>query len=452
MGQDAAAASKGPSRSPTPSSPIPDPESGVQELLDAFKTAFILLNTREPVSSTEVVDTAGPSQPAVDSARSLALKLYSKAAQLEAVGSLGKGSAAACIQNVSHAILLAMELYSRAFKLDPDVETHIDRDVLQATIQQTMASINLGNFQNQSHRSAYPPLNSPSDQQLLGSLLEGGHSLGPLLDQLPEDLLQQILVELGYLHVASLELVARTCREFYYQCRKMADLWPRVFFHRCLTPIRSHPINATPAPLSYTEFMALPRIRTDGIYICKITYFRQGYDMNATHQPLHVVTYYRYLRFWWLAGKQCVAALVTTDRPQVAVERMRGFPMDSCHAVRKSFISASKERRKPADSPGKRPESPLSSPIPANYFIGQYWRSDQSPQQKGFVLRLYDAHATQPLHLSMHMHVADGPSALALKCTSYTARKRDSPLVDCIHFDIANWSKFYFSRVKSFRT
>jgi hypothetical protein len=63
---------------------------------------------------------------------------------------------------------------------------------------------------------------------------------------------------------------------------------------------------------SYPLFLSLPRVRCDGVYICRCHYLRQGVDESAWSQPIHIVTYYRYLVrsftlfFWYCESKNFV--------------------------------------------------------------------------------------------------------------------------------------------------
>jgi F-box protein 9 len=47
----------------------------------------------------------------------------------------------------------------------------------------------------------------------------------------------------------------------------------------------------------FEMFKLKPFLRKDGIYISKVTYIRPGLSAESYHQPFHLVTYYRYLRF-----------------------------------------------------------------------------------------------------------------------------------------------------------
>lgn len=70
-----------------------------------------------------------------------------------------------------------------------------------------------------------------------------------------------------------------------------------------------------------------PRLRLDGVYIAVVTYVRRG-SAEAWYAPQHVVTFYRFLRFY---ANGIVISLLTTDTPQSLVKglnltmRMKGL-------------------------------------------------------------------------------------------------------------------------------
>ncbi|KAJ1982863.1 hypothetical protein H4R34_001560 [Dimargaris verticillata] len=67
-------------------------------------------------------------------------------------------------------------------------------------------------------------------------------------------------------------------------------------------------------------FIEKPRIRWDGVYISTCYYVRSGRTENTWHQPVHLVTYYRYMRFY--RDGRCVK-LLTTDSPRSVVRSLQ---------------------------------------------------------------------------------------------------------------------------------
>lgn len=68
-----------------------------------------------------------------------------------------------------------------------------------------------------------------------------------------------------------------------------------------------------------TMLMARPRVRFNGIYISTCNYVRSGASHGGWNTPVHIVTYYRYLRFY-PAGT--VLSLLTTAEPADVVHAL----------------------------------------------------------------------------------------------------------------------------------
>lgn len=82
-------------------------------------------------------------------------------------------------------------------------------------------------------------------------------------------------------------------------CKKMSALVKdqRIWRWACE---RIHPKTQLINPNSswFNLWLTIPRIRVDGVYISRVTYTRQGLDESSLYTPVHLVVYYRYLRFF----------------------------------------------------------------------------------------------------------------------------------------------------------
>lgn len=65
-----------------------------------------------------------------------------------------------------------------------------------------------------------------------------------------------------------------------------------------------------------TMFQSRPRIRFNGVYISTCNYVRQGASQSGWNTPVHIVTYYRYLRFY---DDGTVLSLLTSSEPAEVV-------------------------------------------------------------------------------------------------------------------------------------
>lgn len=76
---------------------------------------------------------------------------------------------------------------------------------------------------------------------------------------------------------------------FSFLCQR--DLWPRQMAQASGLFLKQYK--------NYMHMMKKrPRIRFDGVYICKIHYVKRGEDVQSNYHPSHDVVSYKYLRFY----------------------------------------------------------------------------------------------------------------------------------------------------------
>jgi len=117
-----------------------------------------------------------------------------------------------------------------------------------------------------------------------------------LLRMLPNELLLTVLSLVVGTSVSTLARLALVCRKWYvtsqdplFWKRFCIAEWPDDF-----DP--SYKVRFFRGASWKAMFTDRPQLRTDGAYICKVEYLRPG-ESDSYYQPIHVVTYYRYLRF-----------------------------------------------------------------------------------------------------------------------------------------------------------
>ena len=173
---------------------------------------------------------------------------------------------------------------------------------------------------------------------------------------LPQEILTEILRALAVLDVASYARSALVSKRFAFLTTTEEQIWRRValgaefgmssMHFRYLCDLRGSPLHelalydsdgkghasswAVPSPSasripdltpsqypSYRlQFRRRPRLRFNGCYISTVNYQRPGASQqnqyNWTSSPIHIVTYYRYLRFF---RDGTVISLLTTAEP-----------------------------------------------------------------------------------------------------------------------------------------
>jgi F-box protein 9 len=177
----------------------------------------------------------------------------------------------------------AIELYRQAIKLDSEVEYKYRKWVQKMPVRnipvvEYATDINTPTAEKSSH---FIPL---EDQC-------------PILD-LPREILSLIIAHCIYPRIDKVSLLMVICKSFY-----RVFLSDFVWRHLCLHTHDTYSILDLEKLLPQYQnswkrmWIEKPRIRRDGVYISKCSYKRTGWSDTLTYlQPIHIVTYYRYLR------------------------------------------------------------------------------------------------------------------------------------------------------------
>ena len=363
-----------------------------------------------------------------------------------------------------------MELYNRAYKLDPEIDRHIDHDQLASEISQRDLS-ELEPYYNPFKKLAMQ--NNPVDRDLLASIIKSkadseistdtkatansGRVISlsfkddkvNLLKDLPSDVLDKILGYLGWMHLPSLETVSTASRDLFMACRQ-ESLW-KYLHEKCTGTKNIVPVFDDDS--WRMNFIMGPHFRTDGLYISKITYLRQGYQESAISQPSHLVTYYRYLRFFntpEIKGR-LVVALVTIEKPKNVIDKLREIDLVTLKNIKERIFTPFNVTKQIRSRSTRNRENDLQQQSHPNLFIGTF----KLETGRKYKLLLFDAHSKHPMRLKMVMEMDDPsvkgiPSYRTGKCLEYCGRVENGD-GEKIEFDTNNWGKFYFSPVKSYK-
>lgn len=186
---------------------------------------------------------------------------------------------------------------------------------------------------------------------------------------IPEEILVEILEHIAVDDVASFSRLAQVCRRLAYLVTTEERVWKRIAlgheygfaamhyawaclvdgkplgddeeggyilgpdFQEPIVPATPPPQNTTSllVPSAYPTYRVLfrrrPRVRFNGCYISTVNYTRPGASSPTSiswNSPIHIVTYYRYLRF--LRDGTCISLLTTSEPadvvPYLYVEHM----------------------------------------------------------------------------------------------------------------------------------
>jgi F-box protein 9 len=158
--------------------------------------------------------------------------------------------------------------------------------------------------------------------------------------KLPDELLMMVLKKLIVVDVYSVEMFAQSCKSFYVFARD-SQLWKIAFqyWHTKAFPASLSSLPSPPADSAAKSFHAAgdfavitspyrqlfletPRLRIDGLYICRCSYMRSGHTEFSFSQPVHIVNYYRYFRFF--KNGKCLS-LLTFLEPVEAIPLLKQF-------------------------------------------------------------------------------------------------------------------------------
>ena len=110
--------------------------------------------------------------------------------------------------------------------------------------------------------------------------------------QLPSEIICHVFrcVASSHTDMKSVESLSQTCRRFYIHARDQT-LW-KAACERIWGP----KISKKPYVDWRKMYIEKPQVRLDGVYISKVSYFRQGDPtvLNANYDPFQIVVYYRY--------------------------------------------------------------------------------------------------------------------------------------------------------------
>jgi F-box protein 9 len=194
-------------------------------------------------------------------------------------------------------------------------------------------------------------------------LIEGGRPPPCPIKKLPSEVLLEILLQTAICDPASFARFGAVCKALAYHVCTENQIWKRIalgiefglasqvydfstslqgreLIERTLeSPLRRYRITEDSFPDSQNQdwrevFHSYPRIRFTGVYISTVNYTRPGgasASQATWNSPVHIVTYYRYLRFF---RDGTVISLLTTNEP---IEVVQYLTKENMNLVRSSI-------------------------------------------------------------------------------------------------------------------
>lgn len=161
------------------------------------------------------------------------------------------------------------------------------------------------------------------------------------ISAIPDEILSDILLEVALTDIASFARLAQVCKRLAYLVTTEERIWKRIATgdevgfgdmpYSFASEIDGRTLDEAEdpgrlttylVPSIYPTYRALfrerPRVRFNGCYISTVNYTRPGASSPTSvswNSPIHIVTYYRYLRF--LRDGTCISLLTTSEPADV---------------------------------------------------------------------------------------------------------------------------------------
>ncbi|KAL2000194.1 hypothetical protein VTN02DRAFT_3419 [Thermoascus thermophilus] len=315
-----------------------------------------------------------------------ALEHFEKAVEKEAQGSLGD----------------SLNYYRKAYRLDSSVDQtyrkkHFDLSSKPAQPNPSNAPVTVPNPAHHSQEESAPL----STAELIASfanlripqaepLIENTPPPPCPISNVPSEVIVEIMKHVALLDPASFARMALVCKRFAYHFAHEQHIWKRLcqgpefgfesmhYAFACdVVGNRVYTLGPryTPFPRGVSVqlpkqmptwsqvFQTFPRIRFTGIYISTVNYTRSGaasaYQSVTWNNPIHIVTYYRYLRFY---RDGTVISLLTTAEP---LEIVPHISKENLIASRALASHHQHHQRQTSDPGSTVPDAaPAANPVP----------------------------------------------------------------------------------------
>ena len=299
--------------------------------------------------------------------------------------------------------------YRKAYKLDDKVDQvykqkHFAHRWKPADSNPSNASATVPNPAHHSSQVADEPLSTLElVESFVGIPIEG---IPPVIERdipppcpiqrLPAELLVEMLQIIGTKDPALLARIAPVCKNLAYHVFTENSIWKRIALgpnfgfasqqYKFTTDVQGreliyttlHPESNPDTHITENDFPRdtiwrdvfhqHPRIRYSGLYISTVNYSRPGGASATQHvwsNPVHIVTYYRYLRFY--RNGTCIS-LLTTNEPNEVVPYLTAENLD--------FVRSKGNAKTPAHIPaaGAAVGIPPSAQVIMKHALRGRWR------------------------------------------------------------------------------
>ena len=234
----------------------------------------------------------------------------------------------------------ALKNYRAAIRIDPEVdlqcsklfETHVKETIDEMNSSSSLEDKTVSGMEwkqktlNDTDTSWFMDISKRFSEKfhLSDELLDDQHSCLSYRDEglmggLPNEILVNIFRWLtDLMGIGWMSILNRVCREWYLASHDSL-LWQ----HVCERTWSREDLDKQLARYGYNYrrmYLEKGRPRFDGIYIARVNYFKSGYNEMTWSQPVILVTYYRYLRFYPDGN---LISLLTSDEPTKVLKQLK---------------------------------------------------------------------------------------------------------------------------------
>ena len=329
-----------------------------------------------------------------------ALEHYERAVEKESQGNLGA--------SLSH--------YRQAYRLNDRVDQIYKSKHFPAKSKPTnpYSSNAPATVPSTAHHSSKEPNATLSTSDLVASfaglsivgsppLIEGDRPPPCPISKLPSEVLLEILLQTAIYDPASFARFGAVCKALAYRVCTENQIWKRValgaefglasqvygfstglqgreLIERTLeSPLRQDRITEVSFPDPQNQdwrevFHSYPRIRFTGVYISTVNYTRPGgasASQAMWNSPVHIVTYYRYLRFF---RDGTVISLLTTNEPIEVVQHLTKENMNLVRSTMKEHHPLNFTSNAPAISGATTQNAPTTAQNLLKHALRGRWR------------------------------------------------------------------------------
>jgi F-box protein 9 len=229
----------------------------------------------------------------------------------------------------------ALKNYRAAIRMDPEVDLQCSKlfetHVKNTTNERNCSSSSLDDkaiFETDRNQEMLKDTTKTTDTRIMDILRGFSEKLHLseiddderlLVDGLPYEVLVHIfrwLIDL--MGTSWIPILNRVCRQWYVVSHD-----PLLWQHICERTWTREDLSRQLARYGYNYrrmYLEKGRPRFDGIYIARINYFKSGYNEMTWSQPIILVTYYRYLRFYPDGN---LISLLTSDEPVKVLKQFK---------------------------------------------------------------------------------------------------------------------------------